>query len=344
MQHKYISFLFLSIAFQFSIINTKTKKQDLGCKFFDLTLHKKINWKSLRIKKKCKRRSPIIQFYTSVNNIGNYLPVLGIQKMLGHKPDVWCIHSFVDFNFINKHYKCAIIGGAGLLANCFESFWQQIRDECNIPIIIWGIGICFPDKNKKAVDKKIISAIAQQCDLINVRDEFTAHYYDLKNVSITACPSIIYLQDLYEEKKSDNHALYAFHNGLESEEEHQTILKILQKKFPDLLVTNNIQAKKQGLTQIIKNYYCTSDIVITTRLHGAIIAYGLGIPYIIFARDEKLRSFYQKYKNGFLVENIQELQELINNLSSINLQQIEYEPVLAFGQQARAWVEEKIKI
>jgi len=109
------------------------------------------------------------------------------------------------------------------------------------------------------------------------------------------------------------------------------------------MVTDNVQTKSRGLEQITKNNYCASNLVITTRLHGAIIAYGLGIPYIIIARDEKLRAFHQRYNNGFMVKNIKELQSIIKTQPTINLQPIEYEPVLEFGYQAREWVEEQLK-
>ena len=109
------------------------------------------------------------------------------------------------------------------------------------------------------------------------------------------------------------------------------------------MITDNIQTKSCGLDHIIKDYYCASNLVITTRLHGAIIAYGLGIPYIIIARDEKLRSFHQRYNNGFMVESIEELQSVIKNQPPIDLQPIEYEPVLEFGRQAREWVEAQLK-
>jgi len=358
MKAKQVLLLCLLVIFQASIyahskINNKTKQQYFRCKFFDLSRGKKNRKRQGKKNRKPrwgrknykKTHSSIIQFYSSMDNIGNYLPVLGIQKMLGQIPDTCCIHSnhYIDFNFINKHYKCAIIGGAGLLDKCFEPFWQQLLHECKIPMIMWGIGVCLPDNNKKGVDKAIVSAVAQKCSLINVRDELTAHYYNLKNVSIAACPSIVYLQNFYEHKKHSDGILYSFHNQIVSTAEHHAILKVLREKFSNLMVTDNIQTKSCGLDQIIKDYYCASNLVITTRLHGAIIAYGLGILYIIIARDEKLRSFHQKYNNGLIVESIEELQSVIKNLPPIDLQPIEYEPVLEFGYQAREWVEAQLK-
>jgi len=197
-------------------------------------------------------------------------------------------------------------------------------------------------QNKRGVNKTIVSAVAQRCSLINIRDELTAHYYNLKNASITACPSIVYLQDFYEHKQQKNSILYSFHNQIVSVAELRTIRTVLQETVPNLIITNNIQTKSCGLEHIIKNYYCSSNLVITSRLHGAIIAYGLGIPYIIIARDEKLRSFHSKYKNGLIVESIEELRSILKNQPDISMQPIEFEPVLEFGRQACEWVQAQI--
>ena len=46
--------------------------------------------------------SPVMQFYSSNDNIGNYLPVLGIQEMLELPTDTWCIHDRnIDFDGCN---------------------------------------------------------------------------------------------------------------------------------------------------------------------------------------------------------------------------------------------------
>ncbi|MEQ8924213.1 MAG: hypothetical protein RLO81_00285, partial [Fulvivirga sp.] len=57
-------------------------------------------------------KSKVIQFYSAFGNIGNYLPVLAIQKMMNTEFDTWDIHDpFIDFDFINNNYKVAIVGG-----------------------------------------------------------------------------------------------------------------------------------------------------------------------------------------------------------------------------------------
>ena len=81
----------------------------------------------------------ILNFYSAVGNIGNYLPVLGIRKMLGCEPDTWNMHDrTIDFEFINRQYRCVVIGGAGLLDKGFEPFWSTFSRDCRLPTIIWG--------------------------------------------------------------------------------------------------------------------------------------------------------------------------------------------------------------
>ena len=46
-------------------------------------------------------------------------------------------------------------------------------------------------------------------------------------------------------------------------------------------------------------------------MHGAIIAYGLGLPYIAIAGDEKLREFHRLFGGGWLVENLNQLNQVL---------------------------------
>lgn len=302
------------------------------CKFYD---HARINPQQRKV------NSPIIQFYSSINNIGNFLPVLGISKMLGQTADTWCMHDKeVDFDFINANYKCAIIGGAGLFHRCFDHFWQKLLHECKIPIIIWGVGTCFPDDEEvRGVDPKIMAEVVKRCDLINVRDELTANYYNLKNVSITACPTIVYLQDFkkYVNKKSKA-VLFSSHVELVSDDESEEIQAVTSKVAEEFKYTNNLQRRFTPLKGIITNSYCQSRVVVTTRLHGSIIPYGLGIPYIMIPRDEKLRAFHSTYGNGININSASDIEAALKVAHMSITKPIEIQPVLDFGVEARNWV------
>jgi polysaccharide pyruvyl transferase WcaK-like protein len=305
---------------------------DGRCRFYDLSMV------ASRNREAC---SPIIQFYSSSYNIGNFLPVLGIRKMLSQTPDTWCSHDKnIDFNFINKYYKCAIIGGAGLLHKDFEPFWEKLLNECKLPLIIWGIGVCILDgKRDTSVDKKIVKEVAKRCDLINVRDDLTADYYGLDKAYISACPTIAYLQDFrYLVSKNNHTVLFSSHEELVDDAETERIRATIARVTKKYKYINNNQQRYIGLEYMIKHYYCKSSLVVSTRLHGAIIAYGLGIPYIVIPRDEKLRAFCRMYSNGVSVENEKQLENALREGKVRVTQEIQLDDVLKFGNQARKWI------
>ncbi len=304
------------------------------CKFYDLSTIDPIFREA---------RSPILCIYSAVDNIGNYLPVLGISEMLPFKLDAWNIHDRkIDFEFINKHYKGIIIGGAGLLHGCFEHFWERTSYECKLPMIIWGVGVCLPDKEPNcAVSRDIAMRVFEKCDLVNVRDQLTVDYYGLKNADVSFCPTVVYLKK-YQNKisKYRKMILFSSHEQLLSSREILIIKEKLKNIAKSFKYTNNMQTKLMGLNDIILRYYCKSRIVVSTRLHGAIIARSLGIPYIAIPRDEKIRSFCHGYSGGIMVENIDKLENVLTNYyeNVPEIKPIDIGPAFRFGNKARNWI------
>ena len=79
----------------------------------------------------------------------------------------------------------------------------------------------------------------------------------------------------------------------------------------NVLLTKNVQTPEEGLEDIIRNYYCRSELVVSTRLHGAITAYGLGIPYLALPGDEKVREFQRLFGGGHLFNDMDALATLL---------------------------------
>jgi polysaccharide pyruvyl transferase WcaK-like protein len=53
--------------------------------------------------------------------------------------------------------------------------------------------------------------------------------------------------------------------------------------------------------------YQESDYVVTTRLHGAIIAYAFKRPYIAISFDPKVAAFNKLYGGGLCISSVDEL-------------------------------------
>jgi polysaccharide pyruvyl transferase WcaK-like protein len=232
--------------------------------------------------------------------------------MLDQELDVWNIHkSPVDWEFVHKNYTQVIVGGAGLLHSVFEKFWVDLDKNCKLPITIWGIGVCLPDNDEvKGVPKEVVQSVFAKAKLANVRDELTRDFYQLdSNISITACPTLVYIANTFkvaEKKKNEKKILHSSHVDLEPTSNTPEIKRIIESAGFKYYFTENIETKKERLKKILKMYQ-DCDYVVTTRLHGAIIAYAFKRPYIAISFDPKITAFHKLYGGGVCITDINQL-------------------------------------
>lgn len=284
-------------------------------------------------------QSPVLQFYSSVDNIGNYLPVAAIRDYLGCATDTWSIHHPVDYDYVNANYRGVIVGGAGLIYQPFAQFWSEFAEKCRLPFIIWGVGACIPDAmglDDAIPFRKALRVVAKQADLINVRDDISADLFSGEAVSVTACPSVSYLKDFTGSRPSGPFTL-ATHSELVSNTEHEALRQALRQDRK-VILTNNIQSRLMGVDDIIRRRYSLSSTVVTTRLHGAIIAYGLGIPYVAMSRDEKLRAFTRIYGGGVEIASASEIYEAVTSAQASATRGLALEAVDSFAAKAASWM------
>lgn len=259
--------------------------------------------------------------------------------MLGVSLDTWCIHRPVDFEFINANYKAAIIGGAGLLYGCFERFWEEFSEKCKIPFLIWGVGICLPDDPcfGQPVSKDVVQTVARRAEHVNVRDTLTKEYYNLESAHVGPCPSVAYLSD-WPKRSSYDKITFSRHDPLVAKFEHAQMAKVLRTRQGKLLSTDNKQHEFSGLVDIVNRIYGSSHVVVTTRLHGAIIAYSLGIPYVALARDEKVRAFKRLCGRGVVIEDVRELSSALDEVECRSLDRPDLSSVVDFGDWSKSFL------
>jgi hypothetical protein len=263
-------------------------------------------------------KSKTLQFYSANRNIGNYLPVLAIHQMLDQELDVWNIHkSPVDWEFVHKNYDQVIVGGAGLLHSVFEKFWVDLEKNCKLPIIIWGIGVCLPDNDSvKGVPKEVVQSVFSRAVYANVRDELTRDFYSLSpEISITACPTLVHVDNNFKVAAKDGlgkSILHSSHVDLEPTSTTPEIKQIITAAGFDYSFTENIETKEYPLKNILKMYQ-KSDFVVTTRLHGAIIAYAFKRPYIAISYDPKIAAFHKLYGGGVCITDVNQLAQTLRS-------------------------------
>ncbi len=290
-------------------------------------------------------KSKILQFYSANRNIGNYTPVLGIHQMLDQELDVWNIHkSPVDWEFVHKNYEQVIVGGAGLLHSVFEKFWVDLDKNCKLPIIIWGIGVCLPDNDSvKGVPKQVVQSVFSRAVYANVRDELTRDFYQLPaDISLTACPTLVHVANNFKVQAKlggCKSILHSSHVDLEPTSTTPEIKKIIESAGYKYYFTENIETKKLPLKRIL-NMYQDCDYVVTTRLHGAIIAYAFKRPYIAISFDPKVAAFHKLYGGGVCITSVDQLAQTLNGDQFKVLGQYESElaKIKQFGEQIRRYL------
>ena len=267
--------------------------------------------------------SQILNFYSAANNIGNYLPTLAIHNYLDQSLDCWNVHDKnIDYDFINKNYKLIIIGGAGLLHPCFESFWLKFSQECRIPHIVWGVGACVPDElilKDGAIlnffQQKALREAISRAQLVNLRDEWTAELVGAQDAIITPCPTLKLLSNYssevsgYSEQKGTKKILYAPHYELMTPDEEIKLQNFVNNWDASVHVTENNELPWRGMWRLIDKYL-ESDLVVTSRLHGAIIAWSLGVPFLALSKDKKMSEFSRLFAKGGVAFNTDELNDI----------------------------------
>ncbi len=293
--------------------------------------------------------SKILQFYSANRNIGNYTPVLGIHRMLGKELDVWSIRRTpVDWDYVHRNYQEVIVGGAGLLHRVFEPFWVDLEKNCRFPITVWGIGVCLPERDPiKGVSQGVVRSVFDRAKLANVRDELTRDLYKLdSNISITACPTLEYVASEFAVSPKENltgDVLHSWHTKLEPGEDGPLIKKAIKKAGYRYSVTENIETPKESLPEILE-MYPESDFVVTTRLHGAIIAYAFQRPYIAISYDPKIVAFQELYGGGVCLKDVRDLGRTIESgdFRELGDYSLELKRVREFGRKAKAALDKSL--
>jgi hypothetical protein len=247
-------------------------------------------------------RLRILSFVSEFPNIGNYTAFWGVDQLLA--PDYWPARRIDCRQYEEvdaRRYDVALVGGAGLLAAGFGRFWAWLAAQ-EVPVIIMGVGVCLPDRQSAAVRRErggvprlALAALGKRLLYTNVRDELTREFYDLVGADVTFCPSLAFLRARFRHPPRGRNVLYVHHGGLASSGEG-TALRALSDDATDNLM--EVRTPDQILEK-----YLAADVVITTRLHGAVIGAALGRPYVAVAHDSKLRAFHRQHGGGILVES-----------------------------------------
>jgi polysaccharide pyruvyl transferase WcaK-like protein len=133
--------------------------------------------------------------------------------------------------------------------------------------------------------------------------------------------------------------LHSSHVDLEPISSTPQIKQIIKDAGFNYQFTENIESKKYPLKKILKMYQ-KCDYVVTTRLHGAIIAYAFKRPYIAISFDPKVAAFHKLYGGGVCISDLDQLAQTLkgDHFKVIGQYESELAKIKQFGQQIKAYL------
>ncbi len=239
--------------------------------------------------------------YANQSNIGDWLSARGIQSLLpvGPVQEHFCDAPFVEATLSALRDAGSddfiVIGGGGLFMDYFVPFWEGFLPiAARVPFCIWGAGYCDMKRKQSRPPAKLISEIVRQSRLCIVRDELTReNLSDCPLPPPVICPTVVAVPTRRGELKR---LLHVDHYDNVGEETYRRVLAIAEE-FADRTgrsyrQTNNlIPTSRDAALQYILDLYGSADLVLTSRLHGCIIALATGRRVLVVSADRKVESF-----------------------------------------------------
>lgn len=248
--------------------------------------------------------SPVVYIYANKRNVGDYISYEGIKTIIDETgPELYCapVWSSKLERYLNQIKErnpnsLLVIGGGGLLQPVFEDFWRKIIAS-NLNFLALGIGINKMN-GRGELPQDLLMRIIKDSLLFAVRDDYsylTLSRFDKEKVRLGICPSVNYVYPRYWQKTPGNNNVLL----------HLVHPSDLRLSGADLnLIRENVQrvAASRGLKYAEHTNICNDDkvmlravqsarIVVTSRLHGCIMSFACGVPFLPLLCDDKMAAF-----------------------------------------------------
>lgn len=223
-----------------------------------------------------------------------------------------------------------VIGGGGLLKSSFQEFWSRIGGKLRAErrrFAVWGVGCC---REWAGQTFDVPTDVLQAAMLVAVRDDRSAEMVDRDDVIVVPCPSHnlircrtasvrpqtnavpsgVLLQsthsallDQLDPERGGHDAFSAAcrtlagSRGLRRIEVDNLVLseRALAPRRPERLLRRNLlrPGAHFAAADRLLDAYASADLVVTSRLHGAIFGAALRKPMLAFSKDPKLTDYLQ---------------------------------------------------
>jgi hypothetical protein len=201
-----------------------------------------------------------------------------------------------------------VVGGGGLVKDFFAPMWEAI---CNAPpgvrLVVWGVGHCTNKDKPTALGEQHVRAIASRASVLFVRDPETLSTFESAGATgllrVVGCPSILELRRWRARPK--NVFLHVMHPTLLGARLEawrtaaQNAARSLDLKYEE--INHGLSEKRlqqwRGWRDL-RHAYGRASMILTSRLHGAIMGSAIGTPVLPVSADLKIEDYWQKTLKG----------------------------------------------
>lgn len=245
----------------------------------------------------------IYHLFANRSNIGDWLSAKGIQHIL---PGEKIVEGLCDAPFIDETMALLskatpddliVIGGGGLFMDYFTPFWERFHEATlEASFCIWGVGCCDWKRRPSIGPKALLEKIVGRSRLCVVRDRLTQDLLaDCSLPEPVPCPSMIAI----DKPAEPAHGILHVDNFTIAGETVYHAMDACAREFaertgrPYRQTNNRIEPGSEAALASILQRYRAADIVLSSALHGCIIAVAMGKKIIAVSGDRKIEGFME---------------------------------------------------
>jgi polysaccharide pyruvyl transferase WcaK-like protein len=284
----------------------------------------------------------IYHVFANRSNVGDWLSARGIQSLI--RPlrvhECLCDEPFVaeTLGILSAAGPddLVIIGGGGLFMDYFAPLWEGLREAARrVPFCLWGVGYCDLKREPSRAPDALLREIVSAARLAVVRDQLTRD--TLPGCGLAApvpCPSIMTID---RPPRAGHGLLHVDNYTTAGEAVYEAMDAYGQRCARETgrayrQTNNRIPPEDERALAGVLQRYAEADLVLSSALHGCVIAVAMGRPVLAVSGDYKIESFMDAAGLGEWVCDIDDVDDLPERLAALPTQP----PVLDFVEQARA--------
>jgi polysaccharide pyruvyl transferase WcaK-like protein len=288
----------------------------------------------------------IYHVYANQSNVGDWLSARGIQSLLAPHAvtELFCDEPFVPPTLAvlarATPADFIVIGGGGLFMDYFVPFWQGFQSIADrVPFAIWGAGACDMKLEASRPPLALVGDIVARSRLCVVRDELTRQLLGGGNLPAPViCPAVVAVPFTGGETRR---LLHVDHFNNVGEGVYQRMVDAAaafaaRTGRSEQQMNNLISAGHNGQLRQALEMYASADLILSSRLHGCIIALALGRRVLVVSGDHKVEAFMSASGLGEWVLDLAQVEQLPEKLEQLSEQKLPVEFIEAGRRANRA--------